>query len=154
MLHYHRCDDCLTAFTTVERQVDFCDCSGEVTYMGEVSGSNYLRTENRTPCDGRCTHASGPVCDCMCNGVNHGTGKLVQVKVIAGKVHVTNLSPEDIERAIQYRGLRDFADKMVGDTVDLRSRMTMRYELNRIIAKKQYVPRMQAIVNFISKYHR
>lgn len=33
-------------------------------------------TVNDTPCDGRCTSATGPNCDCSCGGRNHGLGKV------------------------------------------------------------------------------
>ena len=63
-LYYHKCNDCLTPFSSTERHIDFCDCNGSVEFMGVVQGDKYVKTENRSPCDGRCTHAHGPSCDC------------------------------------------------------------------------------------------
>lgn len=150
-LHYHKCDDCLTAFTTVEDHVDYCDCGGEISYMGEVQGSHYLVEKDKTPCDGRCTHACGPVCDCVCGGVNHGTGKILKVKEVGGKIHTTNLSPEDIERAVKYRTVRDYAQKMVDSIIESWARHSGQRTLNHIIKLRRYEPRMQALYDFIIK---
>ena len=45
-----------------------------------------LSPEYLTPCDGRCTNAKGPSCDCKCHGANHGTGRLIERWVPTGKV--------------------------------------------------------------------
>jgi hypothetical protein len=37
-------------------------------------------------CDGRCTNAKGPDCECVCGGKNHGTQRLVVVQHDAGPV--------------------------------------------------------------------
>jgi len=167
MLYYHKCDDCLTAFTTEERVVDFCDCNGNVTFMGMVQGDKYVKTENRPPCDGRCTHASGPHCDCMCGGVNHGSGKLVPVVIKEGKVYATNLTEEDVERAHIYRAIKDKAneafDKRWSET---RNKLQQRVwvdrpewvaytnasrELEKAIGMRQHWPRIKALANFVTK---
>jgi len=55
-------------------------CGGtKVGIMGRVSGRG-LRLEELAPvCDGRCTNARGPSCDCHCQGEHHGTGRVVAV---------------------------------------------------------------------------
>lgn len=167
MLHYHRCDDCLTTFSSTERKVDECDCNGSVHYMGQVHGSNYVEVKDKAPCDGRCTHAAGPVCDCECGGVNHGTGKVVQVTTVLGKIKVTGLSPEDVERAHTFRKLRDYAFKVFtekwaeanatissGGRVDYSIYSAIRrdkLELDKIVQMKVYNKRTKALVDFISK---
>jgi hypothetical protein len=159
-LYYHKCDDCLTPFSSTERHIDLCDCDGHVTFMGVVQGDKYVKTENRSPCDGRCTHACGPICDCQCGGANHGTGRLVQVVVKEGKVKAINFSEEDMLRAYKYRELRDYAEKLcysgtLGEFIS-RDRMDFRKrrELDKIVAMRVYNPRQQALVNFIVKYKK
>jgi hypothetical protein len=54
--------------------------------MGRVQGRR-LRLEDLAPvCDGRCTNARGPNCDCHCLGEHHGTARVVARSVDAGKV--------------------------------------------------------------------
>lgn len=53
-------------------------------FMGQVRGSRLIATELRTPCDGRCTGATGPNCDCQCNGENHGIRMLIEISRDAG----------------------------------------------------------------------
>ena len=52
--------------------------------MGEVIGQRIGWHVSESPCDGRCTGAKGPTCDCPCGGINHGTGRVVVRKVDAG----------------------------------------------------------------------
>ena len=47
--------------------------------MGKVYGSHLVTVTLAPPCDGRCTNAQGPSCDCLCGGANHGSKKLVEV---------------------------------------------------------------------------
>lgn len=52
------------------------------TRMGKIGPTRYgrlLTPEERAPCDGRCTNARGPNCDCRCGGVNHGSQRVVTV---------------------------------------------------------------------------
>jgi hypothetical protein len=156
-LYYHKCDDCLTPFSSTERVVDLCDCDGNVTFMGQVQGDKYVKTENRPPCDGRCTHACGPHCDCACGGVNHGTGKLVATIVKEGKVKAIDFSEEDMLRAYKYRELCNYAQKMCsGDvnSLDYKVAYRMSNELNKIISMRVYDPRLKALIAFIVKYKR
>jgi hypothetical protein len=93
MLYYHKCLDCLTPFASAERKIDTYDCDGPVIFMGIIKGEKWEKTGTRPACDGRCTHAHGPSCDCACGGANHGTGRVVNVVVLEGKVKVDK--PED-----------------------------------------------------------
>ena len=51
--------------------------------MGQVKPGRkqFFQVENRPPCDGRCTNAPGPSCDCRCGGQYHGSKMLIQVEV-------------------------------------------------------------------------
>ncbi|NDC37707.1 MAG: hypothetical protein EBZ48_06600 [Proteobacteria bacterium] len=164
-LYYHKCNDCLTPFSSTERKVDVCDCNGSVSFMGVVQGDKYVKTEDRAPCDGRCTHASGPMCDCACNGANHGTGRLVSVVVKEGKVQAVGLSEQDIERAHKFRAFRDYAEKQYTDIYGkhialLKSGQYVRGEiytaaikardaLDKIVALKVYEKRHKQLAEFI-----
>lgn len=46
--------------------------------MGKVDTGRFLQPQYESPCDGRCTNARGPNCDCQCHGANHGSGRLVE----------------------------------------------------------------------------
>lgn len=135
--------------------------------MGEVKGDNYVKTGNRPACDGRCTHACGPICDCSCGGANHGTGRTVQTITILGKVKAVGLSEEDVERAHAFRKLRDVAEeaytaKYAQEVNDVKSQcfvsrdryipmMRDRRELDKILTMKIYNTRHTSLLTFIVK---
>jgi len=145
MLYYHKCHDCLTPFSSTEKKVDECDCGGAVFYMGQVHGTKYVRVEDRPACDGRCTHACGPSCDCACGGANHGTGKVIQTVVAEGKVKVCGLTEADIERAQLYRKLRDYAYTLNLSYRDKR-------QLDKIVDMRVYETRNNKLIEFIKKF--
>lgn len=140
-LYYHKCNDCLTPFSSVERHIDFCDCNGDVTFMGVVQGEKYVQTANKPACDGRCTHASGPMCDCACNGANHGTGRMVSVVIKEGKVQAVGLSEEDIERAQKFRAFRDYAEKQYKE---MYGSIATEIKAGGFVSRDRYVPMTQA----------
>jgi hypothetical protein len=135
--------------------------------MGEVRGDNYVKHEDKPACDGRCTHAAGPMCDCLCGGANHGTGKTVRITKIEGKVHAVGLSEEDVERAHVYRRFRDaaladFDKKFAGVGEMIRSGtyverplyvdfVTSKRDLEKAIAMRQHAPRIKALADLIMK---
>lgn len=86
----YKCSDCLAVFFVEPAEaVGFakatpaveCACGGLAELMGRVSRDNtrILSEGYACACDGRCTGARGPLCDCHCGGVNHGTGAVVPV---------------------------------------------------------------------------
>lgn len=156
ILYYHKCDDCLTPFSSTERRIDLCDCDGHVTFMGQVLGDKYVKTENRPACDGRCTHACGPHCDCACGGVNHGTGRLVATVVKEGKVKAVDFSEEDLLRAYKYREIRNYARGLCSQKQGWveRAEFLKRRELEKIEGMRVYDPRLKALVAFIGKYKK
>jgi hypothetical protein len=163
-LFYHKCLHCLTPFTSTERHVDLCDCEGPVLLMGSVQGGSYVQTANKPACDGRCTHASGPHCDCACGGVNHGNGKFVTVVVKEGKLQVVDPDHdicEDMKRGYKYRELCayaekqydtrfaiEIADRAVGKFVSRERFLEMRRvraELDKVLSLKVYDKRHAAL---------
>lgn len=84
-----RCTLCLSV-AAVEEQPSAnwtCEiCNGNIEIMGRVERENLVKDTIRCACDGRCTSARGPLCECHCGGVNHGTGRVVVVTRIVGKV--------------------------------------------------------------------
>ena len=152
ILFYHKCHDCLTAFSSTERKIDECDCAcTQIHFMGQVQGDKYVKTENRSPCDGRYTEACGPHCDCVCGGINHGTGRLVATVVKEGKVKAIDFSEEDLLRAYKYRELRNYAQKMCDDG---NFGWHTRRELDKIVGMRVYDSRLKALVDFIVKYKK
>lgn len=80
-----RCFDCLSVFATqdqYETELEFprCPCGGKVLYMGPVTKNPIYWADTVSACDGRCTEAKGNSCDCVCGGLNHMTGKVIEVK--------------------------------------------------------------------------
>ena len=156
-LYYHKCNDCLTPFSSTERHVDRCDCDGAVTFMGAVHGVKYVQTGTKPACDGRCTNACGPSCDCACNGANHGTGRVVQTIIKEGKIKVVSASDdvsEDMLRGYKFRDFRDYARKLCNETTDKWVAYRMNRELDKIVAMRVYDPRMNALVAFMGKYKK
>lgn len=80
-------------------------CGGYLEFMGKVERNRLVRTEERSPCDARCTHARGPSCDCKCGGMNHGSGLWVTVTIDAGGIPVANVAPFAMSQARAYREL-------------------------------------------------
>jgi hypothetical protein len=159
MLYYHKCNDCLTPFSSGERRVDVCDCEGSVTFMGMVQGDKYVLAVNKPACDGRCTHAHGPHCDCQCGGVNHGTGRVVQTVIKEGKVHVVKPDSDiydEMVRGYRFREFRDYAERIYAaysSTMpkwDYKVR-SMRSNLDKTLSLKVYDRREKALTEFIIK---
>ena len=91
--YMYRCHDCLAVSAVNGSPIDRsarCDCGGipeSLGYVRETYGSARMaRDAVRCACDHRCTGATGPSCDCVCRGENHGTGAVVEVVVDAGGV--------------------------------------------------------------------
>lgn len=160
MLYYHKCNDCLTPFSSSEKHIDLCDCMGSVTFMGVVQGEKFIQTVNRPACDGRCTHAHGPHCDCACNGVNHGSGRVVATVVKEGKVQVVDPSKDiydDMVRGYKYRELRDHAENLyksytIGmSRYDNKARVARR-DLDKALSLRLYERRQKSLLEFIFAY--
>jgi len=103
--YYYRCSDCLSTVVLEEKlPVVECACGGRLELLGPVTNvGRWRRVEDRPPCDGRCTGARGPKCDCSCGGKNHGTRLLVTVERDGGVARVRLPDPEAIRRAEEYR---------------------------------------------------
>jgi len=107
MNNFYRCLDCLTVFTTETKETNpLCGiCQGKTEYLGEVNGGKLYKYHYETPCDGRCTHATGPECECSCGGANHGSGKLVKVATVNNIPVLQAENPKALEIATEYRKL-------------------------------------------------
>lgn len=112
-LIYYKCLDCLSTFTSEEHQIDRCSCNGNITKMGEVKGTHFGHEATTSVCDARCTDACGPLCDCPCGGLNHGTGKMVTTWVIDGKVTIKEVDSEALARAAEWRTIRDLISNLL-----------------------------------------
>lgn len=74
-------------------------CQGQVEVMGQVHYQRIVNIKRHTPCDARCTMASGPSCDCQCGGKNHGSKITVAVAVDVGGI--PRVTPPNPEKAIR-----------------------------------------------------
>lgn len=103
--HFYRCPACCEVFTLETQPVDrfrvVCACgSTGLDYLGQAGKAGKLvKDVDRCPCDARCTNATGPHCDCVCMGANHGTQRVVRVQVITGNVPVIVLSDPEAAKA-------------------------------------------------------
>lgn len=122
---FYRCRDCLTVCAVRGSKLPEleCSCGGRFETMGMVQRHRLVLTGLECPCDGRCTGAVGPSCDCQCGGENHGTGALVRVTYDAGPVPriVAPDADQRIARAAEYRAALATADAAIeaklGDTM-------------------------------------
>ena len=116
--HCWRCADCLTVAFTPEHITSTPDargyhhfaecgaCGGEIEYLGPVNKHHMIfQTETRCACDGRCTGAIGPSCDCQCGGENHGTGAVVEVVTRVDRLPKVMMPANALEKATAYRAL-------------------------------------------------
>lgn len=98
----YRCEDCLfVSFTEepVKESAESAGCGGKIEAMGRVVRKRLTVTETLCACDGRCTSATGPSCDCSCGGANHGSGAVVRVIRDAGAVPSLTARDSDAQYA-------------------------------------------------------
>lgn len=74
-------------------------CEAQVEVMGQVHYQRIVNIEQHTPCDARCTMASGPSCDCQCGGKNHGSKITIAAALDAGGI--PRVTPPNPEKAIR-----------------------------------------------------
>ena len=100
--YFHRCARCLSVMATEgdrpPRGARCGACSGAIEVMGRVRRARVLDLRTLTPCDARCTMASGPDCNCQCGGKNHGSGIAVAA-AFASYGGFPTMTPPHVERA-------------------------------------------------------
>jgi hypothetical protein len=107
-------------------------CNGPIESMGPVR-LDLARMGTLTTCDARCTMASGPSCNCQCQGANHGTGIRVGVAVQSGGL--VRVTPPHVERA--QRIAREWAEALR----EVRARVDRHYpEIARVRRGEQVNP--------------
>lgn len=124
-LLYIRCKDCLSTYTVNRHEVEqsfpcpfFCSCGGDIKVLGRVvdeaaerekkaaeaaKEGKFVEVKERAICDGKCTHAVGPLCSCKCCAKYHGTGLVVQVVVKEGKIVIKDVDAKAIANAREWR---------------------------------------------------
>lgn len=134
-LLYIRCKDCLSTYTVNRHEVEqsfpcpfFCSCGGDIKVLGRVKDEHleferkaadaakegkYVVVKERAACDGKCTHAVGPLCSCKCCGKNHGTGLIVQVVVKEGKIVIRDVDAKAIANAKEWRETKAQIDGLI-----------------------------------------
>jgi hypothetical protein len=125
-----------------------CECGGVMQLMGRVQRSGRLMfEEERCACDSRCTHATGPNCECSCNGANHGTGRMRCVSIDAGGLPV--VQGADLKVAQEFRaaveaararfmGLPFYAEFMAGTFIPRDAWDRLRDEQRALSAARHY----------------
>jgi hypothetical protein len=103
------------------------NCAQPFEYMGRVQRDRLVTDQTACKCDDRCVSARGPLCNCKCNGENHGAGMAgyITVAVDAGAIPIVHLpSPERAAKALaqfrEYAELRDELRATLGQLLDRR----------------------------------
>lgn len=135
-----------------------CSCGGRMHNMGKVQGNRLVLESERCACDSRCTNAAGPNCDCVCQGANHGTRRIVCVKVDAGGIPTVQAGDPEaaaelragIEAAkVRIAALPFYADIIAGRWVNDRaaweSIRAAQHRLNKVRSYKTHKSRMTAL---------
>lgn len=102
-----------------------CPCNGRFEEMGRVELERdkhgvVIATEERAPCDARCTHAHGPKCTCRCNCANHGSGRVVEVDRVTYRIKASDgvITDDAIAVGVQYardvEALEAVIERLVG----------------------------------------
>lgn len=104
--YFLRCRGCLSVMawegSRPPARVRCSACEGGIEVMGVVQRHRVVRMEDHTPCDSRCTMASGPSCNCQCGGKNHGTKITVRTAVDVGGI--PRITPPDPVKARRVHG--------------------------------------------------
>ena len=100
---FARCSGCLSIMAIESEgrppRMRCSACTAPIELMGQVRYQRIINMEEHTPCDARCTMASGPSCDCACGGKNHGSKITVTVAVDVGGI--PRATPPNPEKAIR-----------------------------------------------------
>lgn len=134
-LLYIRCKDCLSTYTVNRHEVEqvipcpfFCSCGGDIKVLGRVvdeaaerekkaaeaaKEGKFVQVKERAICDGKCTHATGPLCSCTCCSKYHGTGLVVQVVIKEGKIVIKNVDEKAVAQAKEWRETKAKLDAML-----------------------------------------
>lgn len=147
-----RCADCLAvAFVETPGRPPRADCAacdgvGTVETMGEVRGVHVGHDETRCACDGRCTHAKGPDCECSCGGVNHGSGATVTLWIVDGKAPRAAMPSTTAATAVavEWRGIVRAAEEALATVPQWASgiRYRLKGQLREARAMRQHKARM------------
>lgn len=136
-LIYYRCRDCLSTFTSEDSPI-ICACDGILERLGKVTWDKkrYEEHQRVSVCDARCTNASGPLCNCKCNCSNHGTGRTIEVITREGKVYVKTIDDAALNRAAEYRGLKQEVFEVLNTYSTLPNKNWSTYYINHGYFKK------------------
>ena len=146
--HYYRCDSCLGIWAINGDRLHeiICDCNGQWQYAGKVHEERLMQDAIRPACDGRCTNASGPNCNCYCRSSNHGSRRVVTVLVDAGGIPRAQQLGENEELrqiiAEQWRKTLEIALKMFNLTKDYRQKNLINDAIRKARKLKTHDKRM------------
>lgn len=150
MIHrtYYKCIDCLSTFAInpdpdikynqsnkkifKSEQNIKCEC-GSIQFdkMGHVEKFNFVTGyHNECPCDGRCTNARGPNCDCQCGGENHGTGRTITITHYGTEPKIVLPDKKLVSQGIEFRNLRNRVIELVWKKYKNESNFEKMYQHN------------------------
>jgi len=96
-------------------------CGSEVEHMGLVVAENAAPSEKKPQrCDLRCSLSTGPVCVCVCQGQNHGAGKVARLELdpsgdeMVWKIVDPRGIDEHEQLALEFRAVRDECMGLLG----------------------------------------
>lgn len=131
-----------------------CDGMRTVETMGEVRGVHVGHNETRCACDGRCTHAKGPDCECSCGGANHGTGATVTLFVVDGKAPRAMMpsTAAATATAVEWRAIVRAAEDALTTVPQWASgiRYRLKGQLREAAAMRQHKARVKRVAKAIA----
>lgn len=148
-------------------------CGGAVEVTGYVSRARLVAAHGEaSPCDWRCTNATGPSCDCSCGGSNHGSQKLVSFVVTDSIPRITPLDTEKSKKiaaeattgqaaaykAIEHLGAVEYREWAAGVWLEgvaysrAMEYREARYAINDAMAAKNHKNRMTKLAAVVARY--
>lgn len=127
-----------------------CDCNGTWKSMGRVQDNRLVEEKEESVCDCRCTRASGPLCNCVCRGINHGTGRTVVItRDVSGVPKPQGLTENKEERmmiANQWRQLVAMTETAIGNSIVAYKRNSLKEALRKAKNYKLHMKRMESLM--------
>lgn len=155
MRYYYKCSDCIGVWAVNGELISgiICDCNGTWKTMGRVQDNRLVEEKECSVCDCRCTRASGPLCNCICRGVNHGSGRTVLIlKDVSGIPKPQGLMENKQERmqiANQWRQIVSMTENAINSQTDYYKRYKLQETLRKAKTYKLHTKRMESLMEVL-----
>lgn len=155
MRYYYKCPDCLGVWSVDGELISgiVCDCNGIWKCMGRVKDNRLVEEKEKSACDCRCTRASGPLCDCVCRGKNHGSGRTVIVLKDAGGIPkpqgLLEYQSERLQTAGQWREIVSMTETAIANQTDYYKRHRLKLMLEKAKNYKIHSKRVELLIDML-----